>query len=187
MKKSLFVKTGLLAALCATALVGQSKAGDLADAAWVMSKIETLSINAKAKLAAAAVDEGANAVLEAKKRSDDIDAAVDAARAAYSKMEQAVNSGDTDGAAAAEKELAAKLVLVKNALTGNPSGESVAASSNKKSGHKTGRPDNPPNIYEVPFASGGIKAYYEELFGEFWNASAFGHGQGFGDRDATPE
>lgn len=54
-------------------------------------------------------------------------------------------------------------------------------------GGKPGKPDDPPNIYDVPWKSDGIRSYYESLFKGMWDASAFGGSSGFGDREATPE
>lgn len=189
MNKKQFLKCGLLAGLCTMVLVGQSRAVNLAEAAGVMAEVEYMAVHAKANLADAAVGGDTEAIAEAKKRSDAIDAAVATAREAFAKLELAVKSGDTDAAETAEDDLAATLVLVRDALMGVIP-EALAAQVEeqaKKAGGKPGRPDDPPNIEEVPWKSKGIKAFYQELFGEFWNASAFGHGRGFGDRDVTPE
>lgn len=191
MKKNLFVKSGLLASVCAVFFVGQANAVDLAEAAGVMAEVESMSVAAKASLASAALDGDAEAVAEAKKRSDAIDTAVASARDAYSQLEISVNSGDTDAAETAGDDLANALQQVRDALMGAIPEELLAqaeeAQSKQKAGGKPGDPNNPPNLHEVPWKSQGIKAYYEGLFGHFWNAQAFGHGQGFGDRDATPQ
>ncbi len=191
MKMKRSIKYGFLSALCAMTLVGQSLAVDVAESAGVMAEVEAMSVQAKANLASAALGGDMDAIAEAQKRSDAIDAAVAAARAAFAKMEGDVKSGDMDAAESSEDDLAASLVQVKDALMGAIPESLMAAAKEQKSKKQAkgrpGNPDNPPNIYEVPWKSEGIKAYYQGLFGEFWNASAFGHGQGFGDRDATPE
>ncbi len=191
MKKNLFLKSGVLALLCATVFVGQSKAAGLEEAAGVMAEVESMSVSAKANLADAALGGDTEAIAEAKKRSDAIDAAVADAREAFAKLEVNTKSGDADAAETSEDDLAAALVQVKDALMGAiPESMTAQVDKNKSKKHaggKPGKPNDPPNINEVPWKSQGIKAYYQGLFGEFWNASAFGHASGFGDRDATPE
>jgi len=185
------VKGAFLATLCALATAGQTMAVDLAESAGVMAEVESMSVHAKANLAEAALGGDTATVMEAKKRSDAIDAAVAAARAAYAKLEIDVNNGELDAAETAEDDLAAILVQVKDALMGaipEALAQEVEQTQDEDlAGGAPGNPDDPPNIEEVPWKSEGIKAYYQGLFGEFWNASAFGHGSGFGDRDATPE
>lgn len=191
MKISRSVKLGFFAITCTLVFVGQSMAVDLAAAAGVMAEVESMSVHAKANLAEAALAGDTDAIMEAKKRSDAIDGAVASARAAFAKMETDIKGGEMDAAEAAEDDLAATLVQVKDALIGaipEALAEEVEQTENAEmAGGAPGNPDDPPNIYEVPWKSEGIKAYYQGLFGEFWNASAFGHGNGLGDRDATPE
>lgn len=191
MKMNLFSKCSLLAFLCASVLVGQAGAVDLAEAAEVMSDVEAMSISAKTAVAEAALGGDTDAIAEAQKRSDAIDAAVAMARDAYADMERNIQNGDMDAAETAEDDLAAALVQVKNALMGAIPETMVATAGNENGGQRPGgppgNPDNPPNIHEVPWKSQGIKAYYQSLFGEWFNASAFGLARGFGDGDATPE
>jgi len=191
MKMNLFSKCCMLAALGALMFVSQSIAVDVAEAAGVMSEVEAMSVTAKANLAEAALGGDTEAIAEAKKRSDAIDAAVAGARDAFAQLELNVNNGNNDAAETAEDDLAAALVQVRDALMGAIPEEMLAqaegSTTTEKSGGNPGDPEDPPNIHEVPWKSQGIKAYYQELFGEWWNASAFGHGNGFGDGDATPE
>ena len=189
MKTNLFSRIGLLTAACVFLIAGRSVAVDLAEAAGVMAEIEAMAVSAKAAIADAAVSGGD--VVEAQTRADAIDAAVAQARDAFSNMELSIQSGDMDAADTAEDELAAALVLVRDALMGAiPEAMTDAGGNEGAAGQQQGTPgdpDDPPNIHEVPWKSQGIKAYYQSLFGDWWNASAFGHGRGFGDGDATPE
>lgn len=191
MKLHQLFKRGLLSVLCAMAFVLPSKAIDLAEAAAVMAEVESMAVHAKANLASAALGGDTDAVAEAQKRSDAIDAAVAAVRTAYAQFERDFTNGDMDAAATSGDDMAGLLVQVKDALMGAvpevAMDQSQEAGDEEMAGGAPGDPNDPPNIYEVPWKSQGIKAYYQGLFGEFWNASAFGHGQGFGDRDATPE
>lgn len=186
-----FSKCCAMVLLCALVMVGQANAVDLAEAAAVMSEVESMSVSAKASLAEAALGGDAEAVAEAKKRSDAIDAAVAAARNQFAQIEMYVKNGDTDAAESAFDGMGPILVQVKDALMGAIPEELLEEADNtattEKSGGEPGNPDDPPNIHEVPWKSEGIKSYYQGLFGEWWNASAFGHGRGFGDGDATPE
>jgi hypothetical protein len=191
MKMNLLSKCGVLAALSMLVFASQSDAVDIAEAAGVMSEMEAMSVSAKASLASAALGGDMEAIAEAKKRSDAIDAAVAGARDAFARLESNVKNGDNDAAETAEDDLAAALVQVRDALMGAIPEDLLAtaegSTTTQKSGGSPGDPDDPPNIHEVPWKSEGIKAYYQQLFGEWWNASAFGHGGGFGDGDATPE
>jgi len=189
MKTTLFSKISLLAAVCVFVLAGRSAAVDLAEAAGVMAEIEAMAVSAKAAIADAAVSDGD--VVAAQTRSDAIDSAVAQARDAFANMELSIQNGDMDAAETAEDELAAALVLVRDALMGAiPEAMAETGGEEGEAGQSEGEAgdaDNPPNIHEVPWKSQGIKAYYQSLFGDWWNASAFGHGKGFGDGDATPE
>ncbi len=191
MKMNNFLKYCTLALAGVVMLAGRAYAADLAEAAGVMSEVESMSVSAKAALAKAAVEGDTEAIAEAKKRSDAIDAAVASARDAFARLELGVKEENPDATATAEDDLAAALVLVRDALMGAIPEDMVAEAagdeSGKIAGGKPGDPYDPPNVHEVPWKSQGIKAYYQSLFGEWWNASAFGHGTGFGDGDATPE
>ena len=94
-------------------------------------------------------------------------------------------NGNTEAADAAEAKLAEALLQARNALLGIFS-QTVAAAEPGDDGEKD---YDPPNIYDVPWKSQGIRAYYESLFGTFEDASAFGGVKGFDylDEEATPE
>lgn len=183
------LKYVVVASLFALGLVNQSLAVDVAAASGVMADLEGLVVAAKENLANAALSGDVDAIAEANKRSDAIDAAVAAGREALSAMEQADANGDADVAESAEDDLAAALRQAKDALSGalpEVADSQVAGKKNNGNGGP-GKPGDPPNIYDVPWKSQGIRAYYQSLFGAFHDASSFGHGKGFGDRDATPE
>ena len=141
------------------------------------------AINAYLALAAAAGDTEASE--EAMKRSNAIDTAVAMARDAYAAMDAGVNSGNLDAAESAQDDLAAALVLVRDAFMGALPETMVATAGDEGDDEEAGGgardPDDPPNIYEVPWKSQGIKAYYQSLFGKWYDARSFGHGRGFGD------
>lgn len=192
MNKHLFSKIGMVAGLMALVFANQANAVDMAAAAGVMADVESIAVMAKANLAQAALGGDVDAIAEASKRSDAIDAGVAAAQEAYSAMERAVANGDEDAAGSAEDDLAAAQKQVRDALTGAiPETVATASDQWKESQANTGGgPGNaydPPNIHDVPWKSQGLRAYYQSLFGTFHDASGFGHGRGFGDRDATPE
>jgi hypothetical protein len=116
-------------------------------------------------------------------QSAEVDKAVEAGREALAEMELAMDNGDTEAADAAEAKLAEALLQARNALLGIFP-VTVAAAEPGDDGEKD---YDPPNIYDVPWKSQGIRAYYESLYGSFNDASAFGGQRGFGDRDATQE
>ena len=188
--KAIQFKYIAVAGLLVLGLANHSFAADVAEASGVMADLESLVVQAKASLANAALGGDVDAIAEANKRSAAIDAAVAAGNEALSAMEAAVANGDEDAAKMAENDLAAALGQAKNALGGVL--PATAAASPKKSSEAKSNDDeekdgDPPNIYDVPWKSQGIRAYYQSLFGAFHDASGFGQGKGFGDQDATPE
>lgn len=192
MKMSRSLKYGFLTVFSMLALVGYAKALDLAEVFTVMAQVESMAVHAKANLVAAATGKDASLTLEeAKTRSDAIDTAVAKARDIAAKIEIDFKNNDNDAAEADGDELAAALKQVADALLGAIPAQLAQQVEEKQSqelsGGRTGNPEDPPNIREVPWKSEGIKAYYQGLFGEFWNASAFGLGHGLEDRDATQE
>lgn len=182
------VKYAVVASLLALGLVNQSYAVDAAAAAGVMADLESLVVQAKEVLSKAALGGDVDAIAEANKRSEAIDTAVAAGRGALAAMEQAIANGDDDAAASAEEDLAAALSRASDALSGVLPASAAIASQNGEGNSTAGDgAEDLPNIYDVPWKSQGIRAYYQSLFGVFHDASSFGHGKGFGDKDATPE
>lgn len=189
--KAIQFKHVAVAGLLVLSLANQSFAVNAAEAAGVLADLEALVVQAKATLANAALGGDVDAIAEANKRSGAIDGAVGAGRDALAAMEQAIAAGDADAAEAAEDALAAALGQARDALSGVLP-ETAAASPKKKpkkvkSDEDEEDEEGSPNIYDVPWKSQGIRAYYEELFGTWEDASGFGQGKGFGDRDPTPE
>lgn len=188
--KAIQFKYVAVAGLLVLGLANHSFASNIAEASGVMADLESLVVQAKAALANAALSGDVDAIAEANKRSAAIDAAVAAGNEALAAMEAAAANGDEEAAKMAENDLAAALGQAKNALIGvlpamaaaSPKASTKAASDEDE--EETG---DIPNIYDVPWKSQGIRAYYQSLFGAFHDASGFGQGKGFGDQDATPE
>ena len=176
-----------MACIIALGFAHQSYAVDAAEAASVMADLQTLAIEAKENLAKAAL-EGVITVEEAMKQSEAIDAAVEAGKQAQLAMEEAIENKDDDAAEAAEDDLAAALSQAKAVMAGV-----LTAAVGTTEGEQTDdgeQPDDegaPPNIYDQPWKTDGIRAYYESLFGAFQDASAFGDEQAFGNQNTTPD
>ncbi len=190
MKKSILIKSCFVACILSFSVVGQSKAVDLAGDSVVMEAVESMVASVKARLVDAALNGDADTVLEIQKREAAVDSAVTAARNAFAKVELHVRNGDVDAADTAEEELVAAWYKVRDALMGAVSELAVDGDSNDESdsapgGGGPGSPDDPPNPHEKPW--GPPADILGELFGDFWDASAFGHGQGLDEFEATPE
>jgi hypothetical protein len=187
--KAIQFKCVAVAGLLLLGLANHSFAVNAAEATGVMADLESLVVQAKATLANAALGGDVDAIAEANKRSEAIDASVTAGREALSGMEQAITAGDADLAQSKEDDLAAALSQARDALAGILP-QTAAANANKQSksnsGGGPGEAGDPPNIYDIPWKSQGIRAYYTSLFGAFNAASSQGQ-RGFGDREATPE
>lgn len=188
MKKQFIVTTG---AVCVAALltVSNAVAVDQAAATGALAEISVASVVAKANLANAAGSGDVAALAEAKKRSDAVDAAVAQGQEAYSEMERALESGDTDAADSAAEALGSALSTANNALAGNFSNEAPVPASRQapKLAGGPGEPGDAPNIYANPSATAAEAGVAQAVFGNFWNTSAFGTRTGLGDREATPE
>jgi len=171
----------LLIPFVANAANQASAAGDLAD-------IAAISVQAKANLADSALGGNIDEIVEAGKRSDAVDAAMAQAQNAFAAMERALSSGDEDAAQSAADELTASKQKAMDALNGvipaslakDAVEEWKASKTNTGSG--PGRPYDPPNIYDVPWQTVGMRNFYTSQFGNFWSS-----GRGNGDKDATPE
>ncbi len=191
MKKHLSIKVGLSTALIAMA--GLVQAADMATASGVLANVATMSVQSKANLASAASSGDVAAIAEAAKRADAVDAAMADAQDAYAAMERAVAGGDTDAAASASDDLEAAQQRASDALNGAiPDAEPKSAQEAwKESQTNTGGGPNkaydPPNIYNVPWQTQGLRSLYTSLFGSFWTASSQGGSLDDGGGDATPE
>jgi hypothetical protein len=182
MKKHQFNKMGLF--ICITALFASSSifAADLAAASGTLAEVAVTVAQANAELAQAASGGDLETIAEAQNRANAVSAAMDDATAAYAGLE----SGDESAAEA----LAEALQRAKDALNGVIREESEQSKYAKwkkdqeNSGGGPGRAYDPPNIYDVPWETAGLRSFYQGLFGNLWGGSSFGGGR---DRDATPE
>ena len=194
MKNISFLKQARFSAIVvAMTAFTQVQAVDMAAARGILAEVGVMAVQAKANLAAAASSGDINAISDAAKRADAVDAAMAEAQEAFTAAERSTAGGDEDAAAANVSDLEAARQKAEDALNGAvPEPTPMSAQqqwkeSQKNTGGGPGRAFDPPNMEDVPWQSQGLRAFYQNLFGSFWNASGFGGGRGFGDRDATPE
>lgn len=182
--KAIELKHAAVVSLLVLGFATHSFAANVAEATVVMGELESLVAQAKATLSKSSLD-GADAVGDPLAQADEVDKAVDAGRQALADMEQAVADGDTEAADAAEAKLAEALLQARNALLGIFPEAAVAAAD---TGDDEEKSYASPNIYDDPWESQGIRAYYESLFGVFDDASSFGQkGYRGSDQDATEQ
>ena len=194
MKKQL-KEAGLIAALVAVATVAQVRAADMAAASGVLANVSAMAVQAKAGLASAAESGNVEAVAEATKRANAVDAAVADAQKAYAAMERAVSGGDPDTAASAFDDLQAAEKRASDALNGGEAPDAAPKASKndwKESTSNTGggptEAYSAPNIYNVPWRSEGLRSLYDSLFGTFWASTvSMGGSMDAGEGDATPQ
>ena len=186
MKKEFRHMFGALLAMVLSAPLGVY-AVDQAAAAADLATIASISGQSKANLAGAALGGDVDAIAEANKRSDAVDAAMAQAQEAFAGMERAIAGGDDDAAQSAADELKASKQKAMDALNGvipqemlNDIAEWKASKTNTGGG--PGGAYDPPNIYDLPWQTAGMRNFYQSQFGSFWAA-----GRGTGDKDATPE
>lgn len=169
---------------------GQVRA-DLAAASGTLADVAVMAVQAMANLASAASGGDVDAITEAAKRAAAVDAAMAEAQEAYSALERAVAGNDQDAAAAMNDDLDAAHQKALDALNGvipEPTPQSEHAKwveGQKNTGGGPGRSYDPPNIYDRPWDTQGLRNFYQGLFGAFWESQ--GNRGRFGDRDATPE
>ncbi len=192
MKKHLSIrKTGLVVALAVMATLIQVHAADMAAASGVLAEVSVMAVQAKAGLADAANSGDVKAIADAVSRADAVDSAVADARDAYAAMERAAAGGDEDAAAAAADSLEAARQKASDALKGivpeavQKTAKEVWKDSTSNTGGGPGNAYDPPNIYDVPWQTQGMRSLYTSLFGNFWSAS--GQTSPGNDFDATPE
>lgn len=171
---------GMCYATTASAVDQAAAAADLAD-------ISAISVQAKASLAEAALSGDVDAIAEAEKRSDAIDGAAAQATAAYATLESELASGNEDAAQSAADDLKAAVENARDAIQGIISQDMANAGDKAKNSKKNsvggpGRPYDPPNMYDIPWNSAGMRAFYQSNFGNFWQA-----GVSPTDKEATPE
>ncbi|MDF7808524.1 hypothetical protein P4E94_13815 [Pontiellaceae bacterium B12219] len=178
----------ILGLVCLSGLVVMSaSAVDQAAAAGDLAEISALSVMAKANLSQAALGGDVDAIAEAVKRSDAVDASVNQAMQSYADIVVALRNGDEDAAQSAADAIRASLEKAMDALNGVIP-EQVADAVNQWKDSKAntaggpGQPYDPPNMYDVPWNSQQMRAFYQSQFGNFWNA-----GLDPSDNEATPE
>jgi len=180
--KAMQLKHVAMAGILALGLSAQSFAVNVAESTSVLADLESLAVKAQKIIADGALAKDLDAIEEGSKRSAAIDDAVKAGREALAAMEQAVANGDDAAAQAAEDALAAALSQARDALSGVLPEKAAAKGEAEAEPEEAG--DELPNIYDEPWKSQGIRAYYQSLFNTFNEASSYG-----GDKevDATPE
>ncbi len=191
MKKHHFLKkTGLVAMVVAMASLVQVQAVvDMAAATGTLADIAVMAVQAKANLAVAANNGDIDEIADATKRADAIDAAMSEAQKAFAAMESAVAQNDEAAAAEALGNLNDSWKKANDALNGAvpeatpKSLKEQWKESTTNTGGGPGQAYDPPNIYDVPWQSAGLRAVYAAQFGNFFIAG----GSSFGDSDATPE
>ncbi len=180
-KFSTLLLTATLGSVALTA-----NAADPAVAAGDLAEIASLSVQAKSALTDAALAGDVDAIAEAGKRSDAVDAAMAQAQEAFLAMERAIESGEQDVADSAAEELKAALENAVDALGGVIPEEVQQAIEDWKSDRKNagakGRPDDPVNVYEVPWDSARMKDFYQNNFANFWESGVLPQ-----DKETTPE
>lgn len=169
------------------------RAADLAAASGTLADVAVMAGQAKVNLAKAASSGDVNAIADAVKRADAVDAAMAEAQDSFSALERADAGNDADAAAAASEDLDAARQRASDALNGavpeaSPQSEHAKwVEGQKNTGGGPGRSYDPPNIYDRLWDTQGLRSFYQGLFGSFWSASGYGGGHGYGDFDATPE
>lgn len=176
-----------LITLCIGVTALAATAADPAAAAASLSEISKISVDAKSGLAEAALSGDTEAIAEASKRSDAVDAAMAQAQESYMAMEKAIESGDEDAAQAAADAVMASLEKAADALSGVIPEEVMDAvkewkDSKKNTGGGPGQPYDPPNMYDVPWNSAQVSSFAQSHSGNLW-----GSGSSPQDREATPE
>lgn len=190
MKKYPLVTIGLASFLATFIISTQAFAVDPAIAVANLAKLATISAESKGNLSEAALSGDVDAIADASKRSDAIDAALAEGQEAYSVMERALVSGDQNAADAAAADLFAAVDKAMNALNGVIPDSVATGGEQKKAAPNRGGPGRPfdaPNYYENISDTAVQRGILQEVFGGFWASSSFGTRQGYGDSEATPE
>ena len=191
MKKNLTLNMGIIVSMATLMLAIQANAVDQAAAAANLAEIATISVQSKANLASASLGGDIEAIAEAGKRSDAVDAAMAQGQEAHAAMERAVANGDEDAAQSAMEDLQASKEKANDALGGViPDALAQSVHNQWKEGQTNtgggpGKAYDAPNIYDVPWQTQGMRTFYQGLWGNLWASGRTGGG--FGDKDATPE
>lgn len=186
-KRCLLKKTGLVAMVMVMTALVQAQAVDMAAASGILADIAVMAVQAKANLAVAANSGDVDAIADATKRADAVDAAMAEALEAFATLE---NNPDDIGAIEDMEAARQKADDALNGAVPEATPESMHVlwkESQENTGGGPGRAYDPPNIYDRPWHSQGLRHFYQGVFGNAWSASAHGGSHVFGDRDATPE
>jgi hypothetical protein len=182
MKKHQFNKMNLVVCVAVLSASSSIFAADLAEASGTLAEVAVTVAQANAELAQAASGGDLEVIAEAQNRANAVDAAMGDATQAYASLE----SGD-DSAVEGLNEALQRATDALNGIVREESSQSKHAKWKKdqeNGGGGPGRPYDPPNIYDVPWETAGLRSFYQGLFGNLWGSSSFGGGR---DRDATPE
>jgi len=183
--KAIQLKNVALAGILALGLSTQSFAVNVAESTSVLADLQALAVKAQMMITDGASDKDLDAIAEGQKRSAAIDEAIDAGVAALAAMEQAVAVGDEAAAQAAEDALAKALSDAKDAFSGILP-EQVATEEEDSDTDSEETEEGLPNIYDKPWESDGMRAYYESLFNVFNEGSSYGGEKVINvDEDAT--
>ena len=187
-----FKKISLVASIVTLSALVQAQAVGMAAASGTLADIAVMAVQAKANLAGAASAGDIGAIAEATKRADAVDAAMADAMKAFSAKENAQDQAAED---AADEALATAREKADNALNG-PVPDATPQSkhdqwkeSQTNTGGGPGDAYDPPNIYDVPWQTAGLRSTYSSLFTSVLNAGGgtTANSNNFGDGDATPE
>lgn len=157
-----------------------------AQSAADLSEAEGIAVQTSADLAQAALAQNSEEINEAMTRSDAVAAAVAQAREAYLAMERALLGGDEDAAASYAAELKECLANAIDAANGViPDAIADTIEHNRLENQNTGtlgRPGDPVNVYENPWNSDRMKAFYQNHFANMYESGVYPW-----DRETTPE
>jgi hypothetical protein len=192
MKKHFLKKTVLVALLTIGTTLGLAKAADMVAATGILANIESMVVQAKANLALAASSGDVAAISEASKRADAVDAASAEANQMFAALEGAA---DDNQAATAMAGLEAAKTKADDALNGTipeptpKSKKEVWKESTTNTGGSPGGGYDPPNVYDVPWQSAGMRSMSAGMFSSAYTSTggSSASSKGFGDGDATPE
>lgn len=190
MKKYHFNNMGLAVVAMVLVFTAQVSFSDLASASGLLADVAVMATQSSSALAAAANSGDVEAIAEAQKQVNAVDSAMAEAQEAYASMEREIAAGNIDAAASAEEDLVAAQQKASDALGGvfpqEGSQAGATGDQNQADAGGPGREDDPPNIYDTPWESDGLRSAKQGMFGVAWSASSQG-GSSYGERDATPE
>jgi hypothetical protein len=192
MKKHFLKKTVLVALLAIGTTLSQVRAADMVAAAGILANIESMVVQAKANLALAASSGDVAAISEASKRADAVDAASAEANQMFAALEGAADDSQAAKAMAGLEAAQTKADQALNGAVPEPTPKSKKEAWKESTSNTGGSPDggfNPPNIYDVPWQSAGMRNVSAGMFSSVYGSTggSSSSSKGFGDGDATPE